>query len=108
MPNRKRPFETWSSEATSFAVWIVSRWDHQADGGAELEARRDRRRGAQRDERVHHVEIFLGQRRLTHWVRETASDRYVRMLGYPQRVEAALFERDRERRRGNRIVGEEN
>ncbi len=26
MPNRKRPFDTWSTEATSFAVWIVSRW----------------------------------------------------------------------------------
>jgi len=26
MPNRKRPPETWSIEATSFAVWIVSRW----------------------------------------------------------------------------------
>jgi len=26
MPNRKRPPDTWSIEATSFAVWIVSRW----------------------------------------------------------------------------------
>src|SRR5271166_4330693 len=26
MPNRKRPFDIWSSEATAFAVWIVSRW----------------------------------------------------------------------------------
>ena len=26
MPNRKRPPLTWSIEATSFAVWIVSRW----------------------------------------------------------------------------------
>ena len=26
MPNRKRPPETWSIEATSFAVWIGSRW----------------------------------------------------------------------------------
>ncbi len=26
MPNTKRPPETWSIEATSFAVWIVSRW----------------------------------------------------------------------------------
>jgi hypothetical protein len=26
MPNRKRLPESWSSEATSFAVWIVSRW----------------------------------------------------------------------------------
>src|ERR1700751_3410690 len=26
MPNRKRPFDKWSREATSFAVWIVSRW----------------------------------------------------------------------------------
>ena len=25
MPNRKRPPETWSIEATSFAVWIGSR-----------------------------------------------------------------------------------
>ena len=26
MPNRKRPPETWSIEATSLAVWIGSRW----------------------------------------------------------------------------------
>jgi hypothetical protein len=26
MPKIKRPPETWSSEATSFAAWIVSRW----------------------------------------------------------------------------------
>ncbi len=26
MPNKNRPPETWSIEATSFAVWIVSRW----------------------------------------------------------------------------------
>ena len=26
IPNRKRPPDTWSSEAASFAVWIVSRW----------------------------------------------------------------------------------
>jgi len=26
MPNRNRPSETWSIVATSFAVWIVSRW----------------------------------------------------------------------------------
>ena len=26
MPNRKRPPETWSRDATAFAVWIVSRW----------------------------------------------------------------------------------
>jgi hypothetical protein len=25
-PNRKRPFESWSSEATILAVWIGSRW----------------------------------------------------------------------------------
>ena len=25
MPNRKRPFESWSIEATSLAVWIGSR-----------------------------------------------------------------------------------
>ena len=26
IPNKKRPPDTWSIEATSFAVWIVSRW----------------------------------------------------------------------------------
>ena len=26
MPKMNRPPETWSIEATSFAVWIVSRW----------------------------------------------------------------------------------
>jgi hypothetical protein len=26
MPKTKRPPETWSNEATAFAVWIVSRW----------------------------------------------------------------------------------
>ena len=26
MPNRKRPPDTWSIDATSLAVWIVSRW----------------------------------------------------------------------------------
>ena len=50
MPNRKRPPETWSSEATSLAVWIGSRWFHQAVAGAKLERGGGRRRHGQADE----------------------------------------------------------
>ena len=57
---------------------------------------------------VHHVEVFLGQRRVTQRVGEAAGHRDMRMLGYPQRVEAALFERYRELRRGHRIIRKEN
>ena len=69
------------------AVWIVPRWDDQADIGCELEALGSRGHHTQRDERVHYIEILLCQRGLALRVGKSALGRPVRMLGHPQRVE---------------------
>src|SRR5467141_1637052 len=49
----------------------------QADGGAELEALGSSHRSTQRDEGIHHIEVFLGQRSVTRRVAEAAGHRYV-------------------------------
>ena len=57
--------------------------DNEADGRAQLEAGGDRRGRAERDERVHHVKVLLGQRRFTLRVGKPAGDRNVRMFRDP-------------------------
>src|SRR5215813_9200525 len=107
MPNRKRPFDTWSSEANEFRGLYRVALDHQTDASGELEARRDGSCGTQRDERVHHVIVLLRQFRAARRAK-AAGDRDMRMLGDPERVEAALFQRYRQCVRLHRIVSKEN
>ena len=90
-PNRNRPPETWSIEATSFAVWIGSRWATRHTPVPSFSARRHRGRRGQRHERVHHLIIFLRQLAALR-ERRLARDRDVRMLRRPNRFEAARLE----------------
>jgi hypothetical protein len=108
MPNRKRPFDKWSREATSFAVWICVALDYQADSSAEFEPLGDGGCGTQRDERIHHVEILFSERRFAERMGEPASHRHVRVFRHPQRLKAALLQRHRQIGRRHRIVGEKD
>ena len=106
MPNRNRPPEIWSIEATSLAVCIVS-LDHQADAGAQFEPLGSAGRRSQRDKRVHDVVVPLGQLAAPRH-RRTPRHRNVRVLGSPERVEAALLQRHRQLRRRDRIIGKKD
>ena len=81
--------------------------DDEAHPGADLQGLRRHRRRGQGDERVHHVVVLLaefaaaGRRRL-------ARARDVRVLGRPERLEAARLERLAELGRGHRVIGEEH
>ena len=84
--------------ALIFAALGMIALGDQADTSADLQRLRRQRGGGQRHERVHDVVVPLGQ--------VTAQDearfarlRDVRVLGRPDDVEAALLQRDRERRR---------
>jgi hypothetical protein len=82
--------------------------DYQADSSAEFEPLGDGGCRAQRDERIHHIKILFGQRRLTKRMGEPASHRHVRVFRHPQRVKAALLRRHRQIGRRHRIFGEKD
>ena len=77
--------------------------DHEADAGAELELRRDRRRHRERDERIVAVPVLLRQGAAA-GPRAAAARRDVRVLGHPQRLEAALLDGAREIVGADRVV----
>src|SRR6478735_536301 len=106
MPNRKRPFDTWSSEATSFAVWIVSRRITKQIAVPSLSRLVTAAAALNVTERIHHIEILFGERRFAERMGEPASHRHVRVFRHPQRLKAALLQRRRQIGWRHRIIGE--
>ena len=82
--------------------------DHQANSSAQPQPGRDCRGGAQRDERIHHVEILFGQGRFAEWMGEPTGDGYVRVLRHQERVKAALLQRHRQIGPRYRVISEKN
>src|SRR6516162_5480267 len=104
MPKMKRPRETWSSDATSLAVWIVSRWITRQTPVASF----SRLVTAAAAPNVTNGSITSSQLPAGPRRREAACDRDVRVLGDPQRVEPALLQRRRQFGRRDRVLGEED
>src|SRR5215472_9121378 len=109
MPNMKRSFDTWSSEATSFAVWIVSRWITKQIAVASL----SRLVTAAAALNVTNGSItskysLVSAASPRGWMGEPASHRHVCVLRHPQRIKAALLQRHRQIGRRHRIIGKED
>ena len=81
--------------------------DDEAHPGPDLQGPCRHRRRRQGDERVHHVIILLAELAAS-GRRRFAGAGDVRVLGRPDRLEAALFERPAELGRRHRIIGEEH
>jgi hypothetical protein len=80
---------------------------HQAHPGSEFEPGHGDRSGGQRHKRVHRVVIAFWQFPAAR-KRGLARGRDVRVLGRPDRFEAALLQRRGEVDRGNRVIGKEH
>src|SRR5215472_16700363 len=108
MPNMKRPFDTWSSEATSFAVWIVSRWITKQIAVASL----SRLVTAAAALKVTNGSItskysLVSAASPRGWVNRRVTS-MCECSAYPQRVKTALLQRHREIGRRHRIIGEQD
>ena len=79
----------------------------EEDAGADAEARRCHRRGGERDERVEAAAVLVGQLAAV-GVGRASARRDVGVLGDPDRVEAALFDRLGQLDHADRHVGDEH
>ena len=95
-PNRTRPPERKSSEATSLAVMIGSRWMIRQMPVASLMRSVTAAAAASATNGIVRVAV-LARQLPSAWVRGLAAHRDVRVLGQEERLEAALLGQRRER-----------